>query len=52
MKNDKIESLKSDCNSPKEKLMSIQNQLNEIGAVKEAEQLDKIIIKLEVWQNR
>lgn len=47
-----IQSLKSDCNEPKERLISVMNHLSEIGAVKEADQLEKIIIKLEVWQNR
>ena len=52
MNKSKIESLKSDCNTPKEKIINIMNELAEAGAIKEAEQLEKIIVKLEIWQNR
>ena len=43
--------LKGKANTAKMELISIYNSLVEHGCIKEAEKLDKIIIKLEVWQN-
>jgi hypothetical protein len=48
---EKIEEIKNDANRAKERLIDLLNQLEEIGATKEAEALDKIIVKLEVWQH-
>lgn len=47
-----IKGLKHECNSPKRDLMDIQRQLLNAGATKEAEQLGKIIGRLEAWQNK
>lgn len=49
---DLIKRIKSDCNNAKNQLMKIQDNLEEIGAVKESNELRKIIIKLEIWQNK
>lgn len=48
----RIESLKTDVNTPKHKLMEIVDKLYECGAIREAKSLEAIIIKLEVWQNK
>lgn len=46
-----VQKAKTDANSPKDKLISILNELEECGATKEAKKLEKIIISLEIWQN-
>lgn len=38
-------------NTPKEKLIWIREELREIGAFRKADALDKIIGRLEAWQN-
>lgn len=48
----RIEQLKSDVNVPKHKLMEIVDKLYYCGAIREAKSLEKIIIKLEIWQNK
>ena len=48
----KVDKCKSDCNEAKSRLIEVMNSLLSIGAGKEAEQLEKIIIRLEVWQNK
>lgn len=48
----RIEQLKSDVNAPKHKLMEVVDKLYECDAVREAQSLEKIIIKLEIWQNK
>lgn len=52
MSKERIQSIKNEANSAKEKLMSLEDKLLNNGAIKEAEQLNKIIAKLELWQNR
>lgn len=52
MKKEEINNIKSEANHAKESLMSLEEKLIDIGAIKEAEQLNKIIMKLEIWQNR
>lgn len=47
-----VKEIKSECNNPKEKLIRIMDELLSSGNVKEAKQLEKIIIKLEIWQNK
>ena len=49
---ERIEQLKRDANPAKATLISIMNRLEDAGAIKEAQRLEKIIINLEVWQNR
>ena len=48
----KINHYKTECNPAKERLIEMMHNLYSIGANKEAEQLEKIIIRLEVWQNK
>ena len=43
---------KDDANEAKHRLMNLQDELYAMGAVTDAEQLGKIIVRLEVWQNR
>lgn len=43
---------KNDANEAKHQLIEVQDSLYEIGAMKEAEQLGRIIEKLEIWQNK
>jgi hypothetical protein len=49
---EKIEELKSSVNHEKDELRHKYYKLLEIGAKKEANELEKIIIKLEIWQNK
>lgn len=46
-----VANCKSNANTAKEKLIAIMNDLQGVST-REAEALEKIIIKLEVWQNR
>lgn len=48
----KTANLKSEANSPKRRLMDIEAQLREIGNSKAANSLNRIIARLEAWQNR
>lgn len=48
----KVEGLKREANTPKSDLMRLEQLLLNIGATKEAEQLGRIIGRLEDWQNR
>lgn len=48
----KIESLKADANTAKDRLMKIAEELYEAGAIREAKSLETIVVKLEVWQNK
>ena len=49
---ERIESLKSDANSAKERLMNIAQELYQERAIREAKSLETIIAKLEAWQNK
>ena len=51
-KREQVENLKSDAESAKMRLVSIESQLREIGALREANSLSTIIGKLELWQNK
>ena len=46
-----VQKAKTEANGPKDKLISILNELEECGAIREAKKLESIIIKLEIWQN-
>lgn len=46
-----IEKTKREANSPKDKLISILDELESAGATRDAKKLEKIIVLLEVWQN-
>lgn len=48
----KISHYKAEANAPKNRLIEIEDKLRNCGAIKEADQLSKIIGKLEAWQNR
>lgn len=48
----KVETCKQMANQPKQLLMYILDELESAGATKDAELIEKIIIKLEVWQNK
>ena len=47
-----VQILKGDANVAKERLMRIASHLHEIGANKEANSLETLIEKLEIWQNK
>ena len=47
-----VEGCKRNANTAKERLIDIMQNLECVGADREAAALEKIIIKLEVWQNR
>ena len=49
---DAIYRAKSDANTAKDRLISIEYELRDIGAIREANSLSTIIGKLEAWQNR
>lgn len=49
---DEIERIKSEVNPAKERLMRAADELREIGAVREANTLETIIERLEIWQNK
>lgn len=46
-----VERIKGDANTAKEKLMRLVDELIEAGAVREAVRLEKIVERLEIWQN-
>ena len=47
-----IDRAHADANSAKDRLISIMDYLEEHGAMKQAEDLGKIILRLEIWQNK
>ena len=47
-----VQILKGDAYVAKERLMRIASHLHEIGANKEANSLETLIEKLEIWQNK
>lgn len=49
---DRIARAKGEASKAKMELITLMDKLTDMGAVKEAEQLERIIIRLEVWQNR
>lgn len=49
---DEIMCYKNDAETAKTRLLSIQDGLREIGAIREANTLGTIIAKLEAWQNK
>lgn len=51
MKMVKIKQIKKEANNVKSKLMELQDQVQEYSKA-DAEALEKIIIKLELWQNK
>ena len=48
----RLSRIKGDANSAKSRLIEVMSKLEDEGFTKEAEQLGKIIIRLEVWQNK
>jgi len=46
-----LEAIKIDANKPKSELSRLMYKLIELGENKKAKQLEKIIEKLEAWQN-
>ena len=51
-KKEQVERLKGEANNAKDRLISIEYALEEIGAIREAQTLGTIIAKLEAWQNK
>ena len=51
-KREKIASIKTEANKPKELLMNMLYKLEEAGAIADANKIRKIIISLEIWQNK
>ena len=51
-KKERIERIKNEVNTPKDKLIAFMWELEYIGAKREATTLGTIIGKLEVWQNK
>jgi hypothetical protein len=49
---EQVKDLMREINSPKSDLIKILSGLESVGATKLAEQLGKIIMKLEVYQNK
>ena len=47
-----IEHLKNETCAPKSRLMELAYRLEELGAIREANSLNSIIWKLEIWQNK
>lgn len=47
-----IKKAQDDANAAKERLISIMYELEEAGAIRQARSLEKIIARLEVWQNK
>lgn len=47
-----VSKCKDEASAPKERLIEIMDKLLEAGARREAASLERIIIRLEVWQNR
>ena len=51
-KRKEVDALKSSANEAKDRLVRIMYDLREIGANREANGLQSVIIRLETWQNR
>lgn len=51
-KRSEIERIKGDANEAKSRLMSLVYELRDIEANREANSLETIISKLEIWQNK
>ena len=51
-KKERIERIKNEVNTPKDKLIAFMWELEEIGAKRDAQTLGTIIGKLEAWQNK
>lgn len=51
MDTNELKNLLAAANTPKDRLLRIRDELCEIGAQRKADALDKIIWRLEVWQN-
>lgn len=49
---DAVKALKREANVAKERLMRIEQELRSAGAVREANGISAIIVRIEVWQNR
>lgn len=49
---EQIRRVKSDVNPAKDRLIRAADELQEIGAIREANSLRTIIEKLEIWQNK
>lgn len=49
---ERIEEIKYDANAAKERLVRIAEELEAIGAIREAKSLMTIVYKLEIWQNK
>ena len=47
-----VEQCKGNANKPKDYLLMIMDNLRQVGADREADALEKVIIRLEVWQNK
>lgn len=48
---DQLKALKREANEPKSRLISLANKVRDISPY-QASELEKVIIKLEVWQSR
>lgn len=46
-----IEKAKREANSPKDRLISILDELESAGATRDAKKIEKIVVMLELWQN-
>lgn len=51
-KRDYVEHIKKEACTPKSRLMELAYRLEELGAIREANSLNSIIWKLEIWQNK
>ena len=51
-KRTEIAHLKNEACTPKSRLMELAYRLEELGAIREANSLNSIIWKLEIWQNK
>lgn len=47
-----VQRIKSEINPAKERLMRAADELREAGAIRDANSLETIIEKLEIWQNK
>lgn len=47
-----IEKAQLDANYPKDLLMALVRRLDRTGATRHAKSLDRIVLRLEAWQNR
>lgn len=51
-KRHEINHIKSEVSTTKSRLMEYASRLEELGAIREANSLNSIIWKLELWQNK